>query len=574
MRGVTNLEIAARFAAIADMLEILGEGGFRSVSYQRAARILEDLPQDAADLVAQGRLGEIPGIGEALAEKIEEYVRTGRIAYHDELRASLPPGLLQLLDVPGLGPKKARVLWQEVGVSDLDTLQKAAETHRLRRIKGFGEKTEENILRGIRLVREGQSRILLSVAASVADRVLEHLRANASVDRASVAGSLRRMRETVGDIDMLVAAEDRESVVRAFTTMSGVREVVAAGDTKATVRYDAGGRLVQLDLRILDPDSWGAGLLYFTGSKDHNIRLRGMAVDRDLKLNEYGLFRDEEKVASLSEEDVYAALDLPWIPPEMREDRGEIALALEGRLPTIVDLPNIQGDFHVHTEATDGTEPLERMVASAKARGYAYVGISDHSVSLQVARGLTAEQVLAHRDAIRALNRDGQGITVLAGTECDILDGGAMDYPDEVLKELDFAIASVHSKFNLPRKEMTDRVVAAARNPYVSILAHPTTRKIGARGPIDAGFDDVYAACASSETAIEINADPYRMDLDDAHARAAKEAGCVFALDTDAHASQDLAWMRFAVGLARRAWLAPDDVVNTWPLERVRAFFR
>jgi len=574
VRGVTNLEIAARFAAIADMLEILGEGGFRSVSYQRAARILEDLPQDAADLVARRRLGEIPGIGEALAEKIEEYVRTGRIAYHDELRASLPPGLLQLLDVPGLGPKKVRVLWQEVGVSDLDTLQKAAETHRLRRIKGFGEKTEENILRGIRLVREGQSRILLSVAASVADRVLEHLRANASVDRASVAGSLRRMRETVGDIDMLVAAEDRESVVRAFTTMSGVREVVAAGDTKATVRYDAGGRLVQLDLRILDPDSWGAGLLYFTGSKDHNIRLRGMAVDRDLKLNEYGLFRDEEKVASLSEEDVYAALDLPWIPPEMREDRGEIALALEGRLPTIVDLPNIQGDFHVHTEATDGTEPLERMVASAKARGYAYVGISDHSVSLQVARGLTAEQVLAHRDAIRALNRDGQGITVLAGTECDILDGGAMDYPDEVLKELDFAIASVHSKFNLPRKEMTDRVVAAARNPYVSILAHPTTRKIGARGPIDAGFDDVYAACASSETAIEINADPYRMDLDDAHARAAKEAGCVFALDTDAHASQDLAWMRFAVGLARRAWLAPDDVVNTWPLERVRAFFR
>ncbi|MGQ0797129.1 MAG: DNA polymerase/3'-5' exonuclease PolX [Methanobacteriota archaeon] len=571
---MTNLEIAARFAAIADMLEILGEGGFRAVSYQRAARILEDLPQDAADLVGQGRLGEIPGIGEALAEKISEYVRTGRIAYHDELRASLPPGLLQLLDVPGLGPKKVRVLWQEVGVTDLDTLQKAAETHRLRRVKGFGEKTEENVLRGIRLVREGQSRILLSVAASVADRVLEHLRANAPVERASVAGSLRRMRETVGDIDLLVAAEDRESVVRAFTSMPGVREVVAAGDTKATVRYEAGERLVQLDLRILDPDSWGAGLLYFTGSKDHNIRLRGMAVDRELKLNEYGLFRKDEKVASLSEDDVYAALDLPWIPPEMREDRGEIALALEGRLPRIVDLPDVRGDFHVHTDATDGTEPLERMVVSAEVRGYAYVGISDHSVSLQVARGLSADRVLAHRDSIRALNAGGRGITVLAGTECDILDGGAMDYPDEVLRELDFAIASVHSKFHLPRREMTDRVVAAVRNPYVSILAHPTTRKIGARGPIDADFDEVYAACASSGTAIEVNADPYRMDLDDAHARAAKEAGCVFALDTDAHASADLAWMRFAVGLARRAWLAPDDVVNTWPLERVRAFLR
>jgi len=571
---VKNLEIAARFAAIADMLDIRGEGGFRAISYQRGARILEGLPEDVEDLVEKGRLAEISGIGSALAEKIEEFVRTGRIAYYDELRASFPPGLLELLDVPGLGPKKVRVLWQQVGVSDIETLRKAAESRRLRRIKGFGEKTEENILRGIQLVREGQSRILLSLANSVADRVVAHLREHSPIERVSPAGSLRRMRDTVGDIDILAVARDRAAVVKAFTTMPEVRDIVGAGETKATIRYDTGPRLVQIDLRIVDADSWGAGLQYFTGSKDHGIRLRGMAVDRGLKLNEYGVYRDEEKLAGDTEEGVYAALGLPWIPPEMREDRGEVQLAQEDRLPPLVDLPHVRGDFHVHTNATDGTEPLDRMVAAARERGYAYVGISDHSMSLQVARGLSAERALAHRDAIRAMNTDGSGITVLAGTECDILDGGSMDYPDEVLKELDFTIASVHSKFNLPRNEMTDRIVAAVRNPYVSVLAHPTTRKIGARNPIEADFDEVFAACVVSRTAVEINADPYRMDLDDARARAARTAGCVFALDTDAHASTDLDWMRFAVGLARRAWLGPEAIVNTWPLERVRSFFR
>jgi DNA polymerase (family 10) len=568
------LEVAARFAAIADMLEILGEGGFRAVSYQRAARILEALPQDIDGLVEQGRLGEIPGIGGALAEKIEEYVRTGRIAYHDELRASLPSGLLELLDVPGLGPKKVRVLWQEVGVTDLETLRKAAETRRLRRVKGFGEKTEENILKGIRLVREGQARVPLSVASAVADRVMDHLRGRSPAQRMSVAGSLRRMRDTVGDIDILATAEDREAVMKAFKSMPEVRDVVAAGDTKATVRVEASGRLIQVDLRILDEASWGAGLLYFTGSKDHNIHLRGMAQERGLKLNEYGLFQEDERIPLPEEEDAYDALGLPWIPAEMREDRGEIEAALQGELPVLVDLPDLRGDFHVHTDATDGTEPLPRMVDAARARGYSYVGISDHSVSLAVARGLTKEQVLARRDAIREMNRAGAGITVLAGTECDILDGGEMDYPDEVLKELDFAIASVHSRFNLPRAQMTERVVAAVENPYVNILAHPTTRKIGSRGAIDADFTTVYAACARTGTAIEINADPSRMDLDDVHARGAREAGCVFVLDTDAHASSDLLWMRFAVGLARRAWLTSEVVANTWPVDRVREFFR
>jgi len=556
------------------MLELRGEGGFRAISYQRGARVVESLPEDVEDLVRTGRLEGIPGIGQALAEKIDEYVRTGRIGFHEELAKALPPGLLDLLEVPGLGPKKVRVLWQELGISDLDTLRKAAETRRLRRVKGFGEKTEENILRGIKLIREGRSRVPVSVAMAVAEAILAHLEGTGSVERSSVAGSLRRMKETAGDVDLLAGATDREAVVRAFTTMPRVREVLAAGDTKAAILFDAGERSLQIDLRILDQESWGAGLQYFTGSLDHSIRLRGMAQDRGLKLNEYGLFRDDEKIAGATEEDLYAALGLAWIPPEMREDRGEIDLARHGKLPHLVELSDIRGDFHVHTNATDGTEPLGAMVAAAASRGYAYVGISDHSGSLVVARGLSVTELLEHRDRIRAMNRDGTGIAVLAGTECDILEGGEMDYPDEVLEELDFAIASVHSRFTQGRREMTDRVVAAASHPFVSILAHPTTRKIGMREPIDADFDEVFAACAKGRTAVEINADPHRMDLTDALARAAKAAGCVLALDTDSHASSDLAWMRFAVGLGRRAWLEPADVVNAWPFERVRAFFR
>jgi DNA polymerase (family 10) len=575
---VKNQELAGLFGDIGDMLDILGEDRFRVVSYHRAARAIEGLTGDIEDIVREGRLDEIVGIGEALAEKIEEYVTTGKIAYYDELRSKFPPGVLDLLQVPGVGPKKVQVLWQQLGITDLDTLQKAAETRRLRRLKGFGEKTEENILRGIQLVREGQARALIWDATQVVDRIVAHLNEDSPVERLEVAGSFRRMRETVGDVDLLAVAKDRAAVSKAFTTAPGIRDVLVAGDTKATilvpyVDYWDKDRTLQVDLRILDADSWGAGLQYFTGSKDHNIHLRSMAVEKGLKLNEYGVFRGDEKVAGRTEEDVYAALGLPWIPPELREDQGEVEAALTGKLPRLVEPSEVRGDFHVHTNATDGTEPLESMVASARRLGYAYVGISDHSVSATVAFGLTAERALARRDRVKELNDQTKGCTVLLGTECDILDGGEMDYPDEVLREFDFVIASVHSKFKQPRKENTERIVAAARNPHVDILGHPTTRLIGYRDPIDLNLEAVFAACAKAGTAVEINAGPSRMDLNGSQARSAKALGCLFAIDTDSHSSGELAAMRFGIGTARRAWLTAEDVVNAWSLDRVRAFF-
>jgi len=575
---VQNEEVVALFNEIADMMDILGEGTFRVLSYRRAARQIESLTEALEDFVREGRVARIEGVGPNLAQKIEEYVTTGKIASHEELRAKLPSGVLDLLKVRGLGPKKVKVLWQELGITDIETLRTAAQKHLLRRVKGFGERTEENILRGIELMKEGQARALLADAARVLDDVLAALRASGTMERVEAAGSFRRMRENVGDLDLLAVAEDRTGASAAFTRLPGVIEVIAAGETKATVLlafhdYEGARRTIQVDLRILDADSWGAGLQYFTGSKDHNIRLRTMAERRGLKLNEYGVFRDEARVAGKTEESVYAALDLAWIPPEMREDLGEVDLAMAGRLPKLVELEDIRGDFHVHTDATDGTEPLEAMVDAARRRGYAFVGISDHSVSATIARGLTAEQALERRDRVRALNREGKGIAVLLGTECDILDGGAMDYTDEVLKEFDYVIAAVHSKFTLPEKEQTERVAAAVRNPHVDLLAHPTTRQFGWRGPIQIDLEEVFAACAKAGTAIEIDAHPRRMDLNGAQARAARKAGCTISVDTDAHASAGLGWMRFGVGTARRAWLTKDDILNTGSMERVKAFF-
>jgi len=575
---VQNEEVVALFNEIADMMDILGEGTFRVLSYRRAARQIESLTEALEDLVREGRVAWIEGVGPNLAQKIEEYVTTGKIASHEELRAKLPSGVLDLLKVRGLGPKKVKVLWQELGITDIETLRTAAQKHLLRRVKGFGERTEENILRGIELMKEGQARALLADAARVLDDVLAALRASGTMERVEAAGSFRRMRENVGDLDLLAVAEDRTGASAAFTRLPGVIEVIAAGETKATILlafhdYEGARRTIQVDLRILDADSWGAGLQYFTGSKDHNVRLRTMAERRGLKLNEYGVFRDEARVAGKTEESVYAALDLAWIPPEMREDLGEVDLAMAGRLPKLVELEDIRGDFHVHTDATDGTEPLEAMVDAARRRGYAFVGISDHSVSATIARGLTAEQALERRDRVRALNREGKGIAVLLGTECDILDGGAMDYTDEVLKEFDYVIAAVHSKFTLPEKEQTERVASAVRNPHVDLLAHPTTRQFGWRGPIQIDLEEVFAACAKAGTAIEIDAHPRRMDLNGAQARAARKAGCTISVDTDAHASAGLGWMRFGVGTARRAWLTKDDILNTGSMERVKAFF-
>jgi DNA polymerase (family X) len=575
---VKNDEVAAILHEIGDMLDLVGEDSFRVISYHRAARAIEGVTTDIEELVRNGRVEEITGVGTAIRDKITEYVTTGQLGYYEELRSKIPPGVLDLMRVRGLGPKKVKILWQELGITDLKTLEEAARAHRLRRLKGFGEKTEENILRAIEVFRQGQSRAIIWDAARIAEAVLEHVKAHAPVHRIEAAGSYRRMRETVGDIDILVTTSDVKATVGAFTSFPSVKEVYAEGEVKSSVlveynSYEEGRKLLQVDLELLNPESWGAGLMYFTGSKDHNVHVRTMAQSRGLKLNEYGIFRGDEKLAGDTEEGVYGALGLPWIPPELREDSGEIDAALEGNLPKLVSQKDIQGDFHVHTNETDGAEPLDAMVAAGRKRGYAYMGISDHSVSATIAFGLTAEVALARRDRFRDLNRQLRGFTVLMGTECDILDGGEMDYPDQVLKEFDYVIGSVHSKFGEPRKEMTARVIAAAENPHVDILGHPTARLLAKREPIDLDLNEVFAASAKAGTAVEVNAGPQRMDVNGPQARSAKAAGCKLTVDTDAHSSEELESMRFGVGTARRGWLSKEDVVNAWPLERVKDFF-
>jgi len=570
-----NGEVAQILYDIADLLE-MGEGDrFRPIAYRRAAREIEALPEDIEKLWHQGgipRLRQVQGVGEAIAEKIDQYFREGKVRALEELQREFPRGLVEVMRLRGLGPKRAAVLWKTLGITSVQDLKKAAEGRQIRRLKGFGEKTEQKILDAIKLHEEGQSRTLLAVAWPIAEEILQHLKDHAPIDRASIAGSARRMRETVGDLDLLVTSPDPVAAIHAFTAMPRVKEVVLAGETKATVILE--GRM-QADIRVLEPGSWGAGLVYFTGNKDHNIHLRSMAQARGWKLDEYGIFEGEKRIAGETEEGVYGAFGLPWIPPEIREENGEIEAAEKGTLPRLVELAEIRGDFHVHTNRSDGVDTPEAMVHAAVGRGYEYVGISDHSPSLVVANGLSPEALRMHRATIRALNRELEGkITILMGSECDILDGGALDYPDEVLRELDYTIVSVHSKFGLSEEEQTERVVRALQNPYANIFAHPTTRLIGSRDPIALDLPAVMEAAAATGTALEVNAYPNRMDLNGPYARMAKEKGCVLAVDTDSHAAGQLANMRFGVGTARRGWLGPDDVINCWPVDRVRSFFR
>ena len=570
-----NLDVARVLYEIADLLEMKGEDRFRPIAYRRAAREIEAMPDDVEDRWREGgipRLRQIPGVGEAIAEKIDQYLRSGTVDALVDLKQEFPPGLVDVMKIPGVGPKTASVLWQKLGITGIDDLKRAAEHGQLRRLKGFGEKSEEKILRGIKLVSEQGKRTPLATAWELAEEVIEFLRGNVPTDKISAGGSIRRMREDIGDIDIVVVSPEPAKMRDAFTKMPFVEQVVLAGETKATVIRKGG---VQIDLRIVEPESWGAALQYFTGNKDHNIHLRAMAQDRGWKLNEYGLFEGDRAIAGATEEEIYSALGLAWIPPEMREENGEIEAAARGDLPALVEEREIRGDFHVHTDESDGVDSLDTMVRAAIAKGYEYIGISDHSPSLTIANGLDAERLRMHLAQIRGLNREYRGkITILAGTECDILDNGALDYPDDILGSLDYVIASVHSKFTLAEKEQTARVLRAISNPFVNVYAHPTTRLLGQREPIAIDLEAVMRAAAANGTALEINAYPNRMDLNGPAARLAKEKGCKFVIDTDSHMRGHLDNMRFGVGTARRAWLGPQDIVNCWPLDDVRGFFR
>jgi DNA polymerase (family 10) len=566
-----NAGVADILSDIADLLEIKGEQLFKILAYRRAATEVRTLARDVYDYVREDKLTELPGIGKSIAVKIVEIESTGTCEFYEELKLAFPPGLIKLMEIQGVGPKKAKLLYDEVGVDSLDKLEEAVDLHKLRDLKGFGEKTEENITRGIKLWRSHHDRILLSEAYPLAHRIVEELKRDPAVIHAEPGGSLRRMQETIGDIDILASSERPDEVMEAFTTLPEVDAVLGKGRTKSSVIVGVG---LQMDLRVVRPEEWGAALQYFTGSKAHNVRLRELAKDKGLKLNEYGVFRtdDDSRVAGATEEEVYAALGMGCMPPTMRLDRGEIELAMTGELPRPIEATDIRGDLHVHTHLSDGMDTLERIHEKAAQLGYEYVAITDHAETLKVARGLTVDRLEESFAAIAAFNEAHPGFTFLTGTELNISNDGELDYPDELLAKMDVVVASIHTGMNQDIDQITRRTLAAIERPHVDIIAHPTGRILGKRAPFAIDIDAVLDAAARTGTAMELNSYPDRLDLRDEHLRLAREKGVKVAVNTDAHAADQLEYMFFGVATAQRGWLGPDDVVNAWPLAKLRGW--
>jgi DNA polymerase (family 10) len=560
-----NEEIAALLREYAELTQITGGDVFRARNYEKAARSVRGWGEDISQLDPKG-LRAIPGVGASIAAKIAEYLATGRIAALDELRAKIPAGVLELTRVPGLGPKRALQLNHDLGVSSVDELAAAVKAGRLEGLAGFGARSEERIASGIEVYRQGRERVLLDVALHTATTMVAAMSAIPGCQRCAYAGSLRRWRETIGDVDILAAADDSAPLMAAF---SAGHDVIASGPTKTSIRTPAG---LQVDLRVVQLDAWGAALQYFTGSQAHNVAVRQVAIRQKLKLSEYGLFDAEtgELIVSRTEEEVYARLGLAWIPPAMREDHGEVEAAARGQIPRLVRQKDLRGDLHTHTNLTDGVASLEDMVAAAARKGYEYYAITDHAPNLFFQR-MTDDKMLAQREQVRALDAP---LELLHGTELNIAPDGSVDWDEDFLAGFDLCVASVHSNFDQPRAEMTRRFVTACENPYVNIIGHPLTRRIGRRPPVDVDFGELFRACARTGTALEVNASPQRLDLPSDHIRAARDAGVVFAIDSDAHSVADQGNLPYGVGTAQRGWLTPDDVINTWPLDRLRAFLR
>ncbi len=566
-----NDEVAAALLEYADLLSILSEDPFKPRAYEKAARAIAGYPADVTGLDLKGLLA-IPNVGGSIAEKVREFLDTGAIHALEELREQVPDGVRQLLSIPGLGPKKAMALYRELGIASVEELLDAVRDHRLAGLRGFGAKTEENILRGIQQMREAGGRVQLGVALDLAEELLGELKEVRAVRRATYAGSLRRMCETIGDIDLLVASERPVPVMDAFTSLPAVERVLARGETKSSVLTTKG---LQVDLRVVRPEVWGAALMYFTGSKAHNIRVREIAVRKGLKLNEYGLFRARTGtlIVAETEEEVYRYLGLPHIPPTLREDRGEIEAALAGDLPDVLEARQVRGDLHTHTNLTDGLAPLEEMLDAASRLGYAFYAVTDHAPKLFMQR-MTDEKMLAQREQLRRLQARYPRMTLLHGSELNIDPEGGVDWPAEFLAGFDVLVASVHSHFNQSKDQMTRRIVRAMENPHVHVIGHPTARLIGKRPAIEFDPEEVFRAAARTGTALEINAFPDRLDLKDEHILWARRHGVKFAVSTDAHAPVHLPFMRFGVATAQRGWLTRDDVINAWPLARLRRFLR
>ncbi len=569
---VHNAEIAGIFDELADLLEIREENPFRIRAYRNAAQFIRGHGRSMSELVAAGAdLSALPGIGKDLAAKIETIVSSGRLPLLEQVRAKVPAPLVEMTRIEGLGPKRAKALYRALKIRSLEDLQRAARSGRIREIKGFGARTEQLIAERAARVAKAEKRIRLADADEIAAPLVEYLRAGEGVKEVVVAGSYRRRRETVGDLDVLVSATRAAVAMDRAVHYEDVAEVVAHGPTRATVRLRNG---LQVDIRVVPPVSYGAALYYFTGSKAHNIAVRKIAQARGLKLNEYGVFRGEERVGGRTEKEVFDAVGLPYIPPELREDRGEIEAARRKRLPVLITQDDIRGDLHCHTRATDGRDTIEAMARAAAAMGYEYVAINDHSRRVTMARGLDRRRLMTQVRAIDRLNGKLDGIVVLKSVEVDILDDGRLDLPDTVLKELDFTVCAIHYGLDRSRERQTQRVLRAMDNPYFTILAHPTGRLINAREPYDIDLERVLEAAKERGRILELNAHPDRLDLDDRHCRTAKEAGVRVAISTDAHRASDLALMRYGIGQARRGWLGPADVVNTRGLAELRKLLR
>lgn len=561
-----NRELALIFGKIADALEFKGENPFKIIAYRKAARILNDLTEDIAVIHKHGALRNIPGIGEGIAKKIDEFLTTGKMKKYEEVVGNMPDGFLELMAIPNLGPKTLSLAYEKLGVKNFVDLKKVIEDGSLARLPGMGQKKAANILKGIERFEGSKERISLGDAFPLVTNVIGKLKQLEEVKQISPAGSLRRLKETIGDIDILVASDKGREIIRAFAHLPEVVEILAEGDTKGSVVMSPG---CQVDVRVVTEDSYGAALQYFTGSKAHNVKLRGMARERGLKVSEYGVFRGEEKLAGRTEKEVYEMLNLPWIPPELREDRGEVQAAMEGKLPLLVTQTDIKGDLHVHSEYSDGSASIGEIAEEAKKLGYEYVAICDHSKSVRYAGGLSGEKILKQLEEIAELNGKLKDFTILSGTEVDILQNGTLDYPDHILEKLDIVVAAIHMGF---KKDCTERMRRAMENPHVDVIAHPTGRLISSREGYQIEIHKIMEKAAETGTALEINAYYDRLDLNDLNVRRAKEYGVKLSIGTDAHHRHQLWMMKLGVGVARRGWLEPKNLLNTLPVDELRDF--
>lgn len=568
---MTKDQVAAILGEIGTLLELKGENSFRTNAYHNAARVIEQLEEDLETVVQQGRLGSIPGIGATMTEKITTLVRTGALPFLDDLRKQIPAGLLDILRIQGLGPKKVKALWESLNIDDLDKLRAACVEGQVAKLKGFGAKTQEKILEGIEFVAQMGARVRIDQAFAVAEMLVTALRKAPGIIRMEVAGSLRRRRETVKDIDIVVSSDNPVPIMDRFVALPGVQSITGHGETKSSIIVAGAGVVMNADLRVVQDSHFPYTLHHFTGSKEHNVALRTRAQGMGLKLNEYGLFKGDKLIPCKDETDIYKALGLTWMPPEMRENTGEVEAAEARKLPTLIEVPDVQGVFHCHTTASDGAHSLEEMARATRALGLHYLGIGDHSQSLTVANGLTPERVRAQWQEIDALNKKLKGFHVFKGTEVDILEDGRLDFDDDLLAGFDYVVASVHSYFKQTREAMTKRIIRAIEHPAVTMLGHATGRLLLKRDGYAVDLEEVLQAAAKAGTMIEINAHPQRLDLDWVHCKRAHALGVMLVINPDAHSTNDLALYRYGVDVARRGWLGKADVFNTLGTKEVIA---